>query len=74
MNQSHYQQAKQQLEEIAQQIKAEHPNDKPLQRMVINDAADNLSREFWRHTNDKKAEQWKGWIASYAARLHDKNS
>lgn len=67
---SHYQQAKKQLRDFAKEVKQAHPNDKPLQRQSINDMADSLSREFWRHTNDKKANQWKNWMHSYAANLH----
>lgn len=68
--QSHYQQAKQQLKQVAKEVKASHPKDKPAQRQTINDFADSLSRDFWRYTSEGKAAQWANWLHSYAASLH----
>jgi hypothetical protein len=59
-----YQQAKQQLKEIAHRARAIHKHDKPAQRQDINDSADYLGREL------RLSEARKNQLANYACKLH----
>lgn len=64
---TNYQEAKQQLKEIAKQVKKSHPTDKPLIRMVLNDSADSLSREY------NLSEYQLNLLAKYTCTLHPKD-
>ena len=64
---SNYQQAKALLKERAGFIKKEHPADKPMQRMVINDHAD------WLCKNYGFSEHKRNLLSNYACALHPKN-
>lgn len=70
MKQTHYQQAKAELKQLAAQVKRSHPTDKPAQREAINNMADNLSREFWRHYSEKQTARLTNCLHSFAADLH----
>jgi|GEM_PF-1312400 len=59
-----YQTAKTYLKEVADQVKKEHPNDKPLCRQVINDTMDSYCKEH------DLAEHERDLLANYACKLH----
>ena len=63
---TNYQQAKKQLKEIAKTAKQQHPTDKPLIRMIINDSVDSLSR-------GNLTEYQRYLLSDYACKLHPKN-
>jgi len=62
-----YQQARQYLKEIAQEVKRNVPHDKPAQRQTINDSADLICRDL--NLSEAKRNQ----LANYACKLHPKN-
>ena len=67
---THHQQAKAQLKAIAAECRALYKNDKPAQRQTINDAADQLAREYWRHYSEKQSAIYTDYLHRYAASLH----
>lgn len=64
---SKYQQAKQTLKNVADEVKKNHPTDKPLIRMTINDFTDHLSRDY------DLTEYQRNLLSGYACKLHPKN-
>ncbi len=64
---TNYQQAKQQLKEIAQRARQIHKHDKPAQRQDINDSADMIGRDL------RLTEQDRDRLANFAASLHPKD-
>jgi hypothetical protein len=67
-----YQSAKIYLKNTAQEIKQRNPKDLPMQRQVINDTADQLSRELSRTRTSAKGEQLGRFLSNYACKLHPK--
>lgn len=71
-----YHQAKQSLIQTAIRIKKSHPNDKPMQRQVINDMADSLCKSEFQQAflreliSEAKYNQWCNWLHNYACNLH----
>lgn len=61
---TNYQQAKQQLKEIATTARQSFKNDKPAQRQAINDSADMICREL------NLSEANRNRLAEYACKLH----
>ena len=64
---TNYQHAKALLKERAVFIKKEHPTDKPMQRMVINDHTD------WLCKNYGFSEYQRNLLSNYACALHPNN-
>jgi len=70
-----YQNLKTQVKECAKNIK-NISDDKPLINMVINDFLDTLNKSdieqmlLKNEISEKKAEQYKNWLADYACTLH----
>ncbi len=62
-----YQQAKQQLKEIAQTARPSFKNDKPAQRQAITDRADMICREL------RLTEAQRDRLSNYAGNLHPKD-
>ena len=62
-----YQQAKNALKNIADEVKKNHPTDKPLIRMVINDEISNISIDYKLHEHQIFK------LSNYACKLHPKN-
>lgn len=65
-----HQSCKSELKEIARYMRITLRNDKPAQRQAINDRADQLSREYWRHYSEKQAANLSNHLQSFAASLH----
>ena len=70
-----YKNIKQNLLDVAKEVKLQNPKDKAYCRYVINNEADECSRRLdWYamkgKLTEKQAEQRKLWIHSYAADLH----
>ena len=61
-----YQHAKEFLKERADVIKKEYPNDKPMQREVINNHCD------WLCKNYQFSERSRDLLSNYAVKLHPK--
>jgi len=62
---SNYQQAKQTIKNVADEVKKNHPTDKPLIRMTINDEVNNLSYNL--------TEYQRNLLSNYACKLHPKD-
>lgn len=62
-----YQQAKQTLKNVADEVKKTDSTDKPLIRMVINDEVDALNRHY------ELSEYQRNLLSNYACKLHPKN-
>ena len=62
-----YQSAKAFLKTTAKTAKSEYKNDKPAQRMIINDTVDFLCKNY--HFSDYKCDL----LSLYACKLHPKN-
>lgn len=62
-----YQQAKADLKEIAYTAKIEYKNDLPAIRMIINDYADTLCKDY--HFSD----YYRNLLSNYACTLHPKD-
>lgn len=67
---TYHKSAKSELKEIAAHCRLLMKKDKPGQRQAINDAADRLIREYWRHYPEKRAAQYADFLDNYAAQLH----
>jgi hypothetical protein len=65
-----HQSAKSELKETAKYMRITYKTDKPAQRQVINDKADELSRKYWRHYSEKQAANLSNHLHSFAASLH----
>jgi len=65
-----HQSCKNELKCTAVYAKQVSKNDKPAQRQFINDFADQLSREYWRHYSEKQAARLVNYLHSFAASLH----
>lgn len=61
---SKYQQAKNTLKNVADEVKATFKNDKPLIRMVINDEVNDLSYSL--------TDYQRNLLSNYACKLHPK--
>jgi hypothetical protein len=73
-----YTSAKAILRETAQRAKANHPNDKPAIRQIINDMADQLERELERGgllfaESGKEINRYKKQLQNLACKLHPKD-
>jgi hypothetical protein len=64
---TNYQSAKNELKSISQDAKKEFKNDKPAQRMIINDTADALCK------NLNLSDYNRNLLSNYACKLHPKN-
>lgn len=62
-----YQHAKTFLKETAKTAKSEYKNDKPAQRMIINDTVDFLCKNY------QFSEYKRDLLSLYACKLHPKN-
>ena len=62
--QTEYQRAKLFLKKMADIIKGEHPQDKPMQRAVINDTCDSICKDL--HLSD----YYRGLLENYSCKLH----
>ncbi len=62
-----YQNAKDFLKMTAKTAKSEYKNDKPAQRMIINDTVDQLCKDF------NFSEHKRDLLSNYACKLHHKN-
>jgi hypothetical protein len=65
--QTEYQRAKSFLKEMADIIKEEHPQDKPMQRMVINDTCDEICKDL------RLPDYHRELLANYSCKLHPKD-
>ncbi len=64
---TNYQSAKTNLKQVAQGAKKEFKNDKPAQRMIINDTVDALCK------NLNLSDYNRNLLSNYACKLHPKN-
>lgn len=67
MRSTRYTQAKYELKQIADSVKKIAKNDKPLIRMVINDAYDSICK------GENLTEYQKDLLCNYAIKLHPKD-
>ncbi len=66
-NQTDYQSAKSFLKVTAKTAKSEYKNDKPAQRMIINDTVDFLCKNY------QFSEYKRDLLSLYSCKLHPKN-
>lgn len=64
--QTEYQSAKSILKEIADIVKGEHPKDKPMQRMAINDTCDAICKDL------RLSDYYRRLLENFSCKLHPK--
>lgn len=65
-----HQSCKDELFHIAVYVKNTFRGDKPAIREAINNHADILAREYWRHYSERQAARLADNLHTYAAKLH----